>query len=433
MAEHNRHHADLLVIGSGLAGTAAACFALARGLKIIQVAATSGEMAFASGMLDLLGVYPADGQRIWENPWAGLAALSPDAPKHPFARLGLSVIRDALEEFLGILEAAGLPYRGFHDRNATVLTAAGTTRPTYRVPASMWNGVIALEERQPTLLVDFVGMKDFSARLMSEVLKNRWPELRSVRLPFPVPFPGGELHNTFLAEALESELVREQIARSIRPHLRGARQVGFPAILGLRAVHRVVGDLEQRIGTGVFEIPTLPPSLPGLRVREGLQALLQDQGARLLQGVTVLSPSLDGRRCTGVTAGTSDWCTSLEADAILLATGRFLGGGLVADRGRIRESVFGLPVTQPPSRHHWHRERFLDPRGHPVNEAGLEIDESFRPLGPDGRYAFENLFAAGSVLGHQDWARTKSGAGLAVATAYGAVEAVVRSRQNSPQ
>ena len=38
-------------------------------------------------------------------------------------------------------------------------------------------------------------------------------------------------------------------------------------------------------------------------------------------------------------------------------------------------------------------------------------------------FAFENVFAAGSVLAHQDWIRTKSGAGLAIATAYGAVNA----------
>ena len=136
----------------------------------------------------------------------------------------------------------------------------------------------------------------------------------------------------------------------------------------------------------------------------------------------------DGRRCTAITTGSAEWQETLEAEGIILATGRFLGGGLTAGRNGIRETLFGLPVAQPPARDLWHRDRFLDHRGHPVNEAGLEIDDQFRPLGTDRSFALENLFAAGSVLAHQDWVRTKSGAGLAIATAYGAVESFLRRR-----
>jgi len=60
-----------------------------------------------------------------------------------------------------------------------------------------------------------------------------------------------------------------------------------------------------------------------------------------------------------------------------------------------------------------------------MNQAGLEIDAAFRPLDTNGRPAFPSLFAAGSILAHQDWKRTKSGVGIAVATAYGAVKSFV--------
>jgi glycerol-3-phosphate dehydrogenase subunit B len=152
------------------------------------------------------------------------------------------------------------------------------------------------------------------------------------------------------------------------------------------------------------------------------------QGAELLQGRQVLAPRTEGRRCTGVVTGTADWRETLEADGFILATGRFIGGGLAAARDAIRETLFGLPVAQPPTRHLWHRDQFLDPRGHPVNQAGLEIDDRFRPLGVDGSCAFENLFAVGSVLAHQDWVRTKCGAGLAIATAHAAVESFLSGR-----
>jgi glycerol-3-phosphate dehydrogenase subunit B len=83
-----------------------------------------------------------------------------------------------------------------------------------------------------------------------------------------------------------------------------------------------------------------------------------------------------------------------------------------------------IPVSQPENRSCWHRESFLDPKGHAINLAGIEVDNRFRPLTAAGRPVYDNLFAAGSILAHQDWIRTKSGTGLAVATAYGAVEAL---------
>lgn len=422
--------ADLIVIGSGFAGTAATCFALARGLRTIQVSATDGEMSFASGLIDLLGIHPVAAQRAWDDPWAALESLRADAPDHPYARLGVESIRKAIQDFLTFLESGGLPYHGLSDQNVTLATAAGTMKTTYRTPQSMWHGVTGLRDNLPTLLVDFVGMKDFSARLMAEVLKPHWPMLRSLRIPFPRSFPGTELHNHLLAEAFEDASVREQLANALRPRLTGARLLGMPAVLGLRASASVIADLEERLEVGIFEAPTLPPSIPALRLREASQAGLEAHGAQILQGRAVISPLTEGCRCTGVITGTTQWREPLEADGIILATGRFLGGGLVADRNGVREPLFGLPVTQPPSRHTWYRDHFLDRRGHPVNEAGLEIDERFRPLGPGGRPAFENLFAAGSILAHQDWMRSKCGAGLAIATAYGAVESFFRNNPN---
>jgi glycerol-3-phosphate dehydrogenase subunit B len=92
----------------------------------------------------------------------------------------------------------------------------------------------------------------------------------------------------------------------------------------------------------------------------------------------------------------------------------------------VREPLFDLPVHQPEGRDRWHREEFLDRRGHAVNRAGLEVDSIFRPLDASGRPAHRRLFAAGSILAHQDWMRMKCGSGLAIATAHAAVAGAAR-------
>ena len=117
----------------------------------------------------------------------------------------------------------------------------------------------------------------------------------------------------------------------------------------------------------------------------------------------------------------------IETKAIILATGRFMGKGLTAERTIIKESIFDLPVSQPNSREQWHNLDFYNPAGHPINKAGLEIDKKFRPLNKAGQPAYENLYAVGSILAHQDWMRMKCGSGLAIATAYAAINSYLKN------
>jgi glycerol-3-phosphate dehydrogenase subunit B len=118
---------------------------------------------------------------------------------------------------------------------------------------------------------------------------------------------------------------------------------------------------------------------------------------------------------------------TLLTKGIILASGRFWGRGLYADRHRIRETIFNLPVCQPENRDKWHADDLLESAGHPINLAGVEIDPLFRPLDSSGRPLFRTLFAAGSILAHNDWMRMKCGSGVAIASAYGAVKASLRS------
>jgi glycerol-3-phosphate dehydrogenase subunit B len=420
-----RREFDLIVVGAGLAGMAATAFAVERGLKPLQIGATPGEMHFASGLLDLLGIHPLKRRNRLDNPWAGISALIQDSPKHPYARVGLENIRHSWEVFVKILDKAGLRYDSWPEQNAVLATCAGTPKITYKVPASMWPGVIGLKEKRPALIIDFKGMKDFSAVQMVRTIGSHWPGLRAQRLEFPYPLKGLDWQNIFMAEALGSPQVRSDLAATIKPLLEDAKLVGMPAILGVRKSGDIAADLERQIGAPVFEIPTMPPSVPGLRLKEAMERELLRKGAALLRGRRALAINSTGRKCVSVVVGTRQSQETLKAKGVVLATGRFLGGGLAASRSEVRETLLDLPVYQPEKRQDWHRPSFLDPEGHPVNRAGLEVDDLLRPLGPHGRCAYKNLFAAGSLLAHQDWKRMKCGAGLAIATAYGAVRSFI--------
>lgn len=424
---------DVAVIGAGMAGMAASLFAAGRGLSCIQIG-NGGGILFASGLLDLLGVHPVASRRVWPSPWEGLRSLAADRPDHPLARIGEASVRAALDAFVAALGDAGLPYAPLGEENRTVLTSIGTAKPTYGVPRSMHAGVDALRERAPCLLVDFRGLREFGARQIVATVGSAWPGLRSVRVEFPGFEAVPELYAAHLARVLEEAGPRERTIGLVKPLLGDARAVGFPAVLGLGRSGRVHAAFEAALGLPVFEVPTMPTSVPGLRLKAALEGAVASRGVERRLRAAVGSVTFGGE-CEG--GGPAPGTASLQlggpsggervvARAVVLATGRFAGRGLVAGRDRIREGILGLPVEQPASRESWHRREFLDAQGHEVNRAGLLADEAFRPLDATGKPRWPGLFAVGSILAHQDWMREKCGSGLAIATAWAAADNAAR-------
>jgi glycerol-3-phosphate dehydrogenase subunit B len=408
-----------LVIGAGMSGMAAALFAAERGIDTTQVGIAS-EIIFSSGLLDLLSVHPIEKGRVWNQPWDAIKMISKDLPNHPYARIKADRIRTAMEVVTAFLETAGLPYRLEKDRNTHVITSLGTLKPTYCVPRTMWNGVRAMKKRTPGLIIDIKGLRGFSARQISETLKPIWPNLRHKRITFPETQKHEEVYTEPLARSLALPETRNALAEVMRPLVKNAKIVGLPAILGMHDSGAVQKDLENRIGVPLFEIPTMPPSIPGLRIKETFEMNLPAKGVRVFYQDRVAHINRIQDRFL-VHCGNGNVQKTIQCRGVILATGRFLGKGLFADRKVIRESIFGIPVYQPGARPDWHRFDFLDPRGHLINQAGIEIDNRFRPLDTSGKPVFRNLFAAGSILAHQDWMRQKCGSGLAIASAYAAV------------
>ncbi|MBL0713801.1 MAG: glycerol-3-phosphate dehydrogenase subunit GlpB [Desulfosarcina sp.] len=411
---------DLLIIGTGMAGMAAALFAARRGIDTVQVGMT-GALNFASGLLDLLGVHPVARGQTWSNPWDGIAQLIKDQPHHPYAHIGLDTIRAGMEEFVGFLNDTELPYRCHPRQNAQVITPVGTLKTTYALPESMAWADHAIADRPACLLVDFPGLKGFSARQIKAVLQERWPDLHTVRLLFPGL--DGELQAERMARRLETAAAREQLADSIRKHLGDARAVGLPAILGIARTRQVFTDIQKAIGRPVFEIPTMLPAITGLRLRECFERHLPRMGVRARYQQKILpAPRRSGHEFVAPVGGETPE-VQVRTRTVILASGRFFGQGLHADRHAIRETIFNLPVHQPAERTQWHHKDLFHDEGHPIHRAGLAVDDNLRPTDEQGRCVYPNLFAAGSILAHQDWIRQKCGSGLAIASAYAAVRA----------
>jgi glycerol-3-phosphate dehydrogenase subunit B len=373
-------------------------------------------------------VHPIARGKKWHEPGAAIEAVVKDIPGHPYARMDREDIKTGLQEFYSFLSRAGLPYCFGDDRNSNLVTAFGMIKTTHGVPQTMWPGVTAFSRKAPCLFVDLQGLKGFSARLLTERLKSQWPDLKTLSIPSVYGELAHEINPVPLAHDLEIAEYRQKLAELIRPHVKDVEFVGLPAILGIYQADTIAHELSERLGRPVFEIPAMPPSIPGMRLKEAFLRFLPEKGVscRFQKQVLKATPVAEGEFLLDV--GRTDHEDTIRADGVLLATGRFLGGGLISDHMGIEEPVFDLPVFQPGKRALWHMDRFFEPGGHSVNMAGLETDAMLRPLNSNGHPKYEGLFAAGSILAHQDGNRMKCGSGVSVATAYGAVKSFSRLR-----
>jgi len=420
-----KYTAQITVIGSGLAGFAASIFALDRDISMAQIGNT-GAVAYTTGYFDLFG---SDAGRTIDDPWLGLEALRKTQPDHPLSRINNEDIQTAFSVFIDTLRSLGIDYSQPDEKNLMALLPGGITKPTLSVPKTMLGGIEAHRNGAPSVILDFTGLQGFSAKEMVANLSSSWPALRAETVSFPDMESGASIYVEVMARALEVAENQERLAERIKYVLGDSKAVGLPAILGIHASNMVHAQMEKLIGVPVFEIPTMPPAVPGIRMRELFERTLPDKGLMLVAQHKAKRIDLNNDSVV-VYLEDSFGEIQIKSQAAILATGRFLSGGLATDRHSIRETLLGIPVTQPNNRNDWHNPDYFDPKGHPINRSGIEVDAQYRPLDIDGNPVSERLFAAGVVLAHQDWVRQRCGAGISFASAYKAVEAAAKILQS---
>jgi len=253
---------DVVVVGAGLAGLSAAVRLAEAGASVRVLAKGVGSTHLGAGTIDVLG-YDADGRRV-DRPLEALGGLPAE---HPYRLVGRAGVSAAIEWFKGrIADGPRAPYAyvGDAEQNVLLPTAVGAVAPAGVVPETMVGGDLRGGGR--VCVVGFRGLKDFFPALVADNL-SRGPDgvtARGVELDLR---PEGRADPNALAyaRAFDDEGFRAEVVAQLVARVAPDELVAFPAVLGLVSPHEVWAEMEHRFGRAVFEIPTLPPSVPGIR------------------------------------------------------------------------------------------------------------------------------------------------------------------------
>ncbi|MCS6826947.1 MAG: glycerol-3-phosphate dehydrogenase subunit GlpB [Caldilinea sp.] len=411
---------DLLVIGAGLAGLIAALRAAEAGLRVKLIAKGMGALYWTPGTIDVLGYLGAEARAV-ERPWERIDDLP---ERHPYRIVGARRAQEALDWFRACVAELGLDYGGREDGgNAHTPSPAGAWRPSYLLPAGQRAGDV--KDGRPMVIVGFQGMRDFYPHLIARNLEAQGQAARAAVLPWSVLSERRDRNSVQLAEALDEPTTQQRLIDALRLVVKPGERIGLPAILGREAHSQVLTALTQALNAAVFEIATLPPSVPGVRLATALRRSLERRGVRVEIGMEAIGFHAQDGMIEFVETATSARPLKHRAKAFLLATGGVLGGGFDSNpSGRFWETIFDLPLTTPQDRRQWFRPLFLDPQGHPALRGGVAVNDAFQPIDAAGNVVYANLWAAGGLLAHADPIAERSLEGIAIVSAVAAVEAI---------
>ena len=210
----------------------------------------------------------------------------------------------------------------------------------------------------------------------------------------------------------------EKVVADIRVLHKDEDLILLPQVFGLKDA-AVLDKIRTALPARVAFIGTMPPSVPGIRTQMLLKRRFEVLGGTFLMGDEVTSAALHEGVVSSITTRNLD-TARLFADHFILASGGFFSKGLVATPTQVFEPLFGLDIEYPEDRNAWYDPDFFADQ--PYMDYGVRTDAGLHAL-KDGM-PVKNLYAVGSVLGNTRNADFGTAAGLAIRTAFAAVDTI---------
>nr|QIH43227.1 glycerol-3-phosphate dehydrogenase subunit GlpB [Vibrio ziniensis] len=428
---------DVIVIGSGVAGYSAAIKCLEHGLKTAVVSSGQSALHFSSGSIDLLSHSPLNHQMI-DNPWTEFDVLSKALPQHPYAKVGSKNIRLAMNWYQQMLASNGLAMSSLPSSNNHFrITTLGTLKSTWlsqpyveKIAPDFSN----LSEIKRIVMIAVDGFRDFQPHIALGNLQLN-PAFKDIPIKTAKisltafgqlnrnPY---DLRSIDISRLLRDETQFTEFANQLLKAATPEDLVVLPSIMGNGDGLELMHKLSRYTGLRLHEVPTMPPSLLGIRIEDVMMRTFVNKGGVLHKGDEVLGGQFEdlGGALNLMSIQTKKMGDmNLIAKNYILASGSFFSKGLIANQNAIKEPIFDLDTEVAGARNEWHQHDFFSSKPHPFLSFGVVTDKNFTPSIRGNKV--NNLHCIGAILSGYNPIAHGCGGGVAISTAYWVVEQIV--------
>ncbi|MFC0309873.1 glycerol-3-phosphate dehydrogenase subunit GlpB [Gallibacterium trehalosifermentans] len=421
---------DTVIIGGGLAGLLCGIRLQQQGQHCAIITAGQSAIDFSSGSLDLLSFHA---EQPVEKLATGLDQLAITSPQHPYSLIGTGSVLRYAQQFQQLAQQLQLNLVGEEEQNHYRVTPLGSLQPAWLSPQQVPTLPMTGEKfpYHSLMILGIEGFHDFQPHLLAANLQQLAQfsecEIHHTLLHIPeldhLRTNAREFRSVNISQALEHKLNFHELVAEIKQAVGQAEAVFLPACFGLDD-ESFFEQLKQATGLALFELPTLPPSLLGLRQHYKLRREFQRLGGVLMNGDTVLRSEFAGDKVSEIYTVQHEEMP-LTANNYILATGSFFSNGLVARFEKIIEPIFDVELLADSDRLQWTTHRFADAQ--PYQYYGVKINAHCQVM-KAGKIV-PNLFAVGAVVGGFNGLHQGCGSGVSIATAYNVAEYILAGGQ----
>lgn len=404
---------DVAIIGSGFAGLSALQLALQQNRKCVLISKDFGATQHFSGAFDWIDPRILRSRLLCEDFSLSQTALDFSAahPEHYYTQhvsQNLAAMQSLSQSMLEFFHFYQIPFVGDGQTGVWALGSAGFFKPTafalqgQALTATQW------QNAKRILVLGFKGVPDYAPEAIAHNLQAVGMAAEAQEFASFAVMPASPYVS--ILRALQDENNFTLWCEQIRAHLQTFDLVIVPPVLQAEFATRFFAKFAGR----VCEMLSVLPSVSGQRLQAQVQKSLTQKPVTCIAGkVMKVMRSEADTEIVAVNVQTPAGLKNFKAKHWILATGKFLGGGIEHKNDSFQESLLDLPllVDKVPLSAQTHMTRLIQ------KEAGLA--QAFLKVGvsPLAIGHPTNLHVCGHLLTGFDFTREHCGFGVSVASA----------------
>jgi glycerol-3-phosphate dehydrogenase subunit B len=406
---------DLAIIGSGFSGLLAAQQAHEKNLKFCVIAPDLGASQHFSGAFDVI-------DPRFENPQLSpfhlptitetLERFITARPHHVYTQIALGqkeFASELVQKMKDFFTFYNLTVDGNGETMIAVFGNSGRYKPTAFALRGFGLDPGLVTPNTEVLVVDVPAVTEYPAFAIIKELQTYFKTVTTAK--FTALSANRTSPLASLLQKLDTSEGFQIFLDFLKTHAGKNQIVIMPPILGVTQASPHRDFLAKEFAIKIVEMLSTSPSTAGLRFQNQIQKSLRDKKIERIVG-TVTGFTHDGNTLQTLTVSdrTKAETSKIAAKGFLLATGKFLGGG-IARQGQFRETVFGLPLFAAGRPLHTHVQM-----SQLIQADGVQ-KQDFLDIGVSSHdIRYMNLRACGHVLSGFDFTRERCGFGVSVAT-----------------
>ena len=392
---------DVIIIGSELDAFVACIRLNELGFNSRIFSNGKGSLLYSLGNIKILNLIENNFEK--KSPFSFFEKLSLN---HPYNIIGKENVKKAVDWFFNLNFFTRLKINQY-DNNINTLSPIGLKIPC----AGLYDSQICYDDlrNKEISIIEIENYKDFHSELIAKSIKKFTKSIEIIKIQQPDLSKNSD--SSSLAISFDNIDNLKNYFNILKNKLnKNSSIVVFPAVLGLNNHIKVIQLAEKILNKKCVEAPTLPPSIPAIRLNLDLEKEVMKNN-NLHKGSIISKSKIENNKCLSLIDNLDK---TFKADTFIVSNGGILMGGIkVCSNGEIIEKIFNSKIQ---NNNHLLKEESSQSLN-ALQTSGVLTNNKLNPFQMDDSI-IENVFFTGRNLANWNPSIEFSSEGMSIASGW---------------